>query len=295
MILFPDTEASADAVGSEIDRLQRAAAAGGEPPLIVAIDQEGGPVKRFVEAPPVRSPYDLGRSGRRADAVLEGRATGTFLRRLGVNVDLAPVLDVPASPDSVISFRAFGTTPEAVAQLGLGFAAGLERREVLATAKHFPGLGRSLVNTDLAPTEINASKTDLRRDLEPFEAAVRSGIPLVMVGLAAYPAYGGREPAALSPQVIQGLLRDRLGYRGLVITDDLGAGAITAGHSADEAAVDAARAGADLLLYARQRDPGVTAALAASAQRGRIPVADLRRSCVRVIDLRRSLAATSVP
>jgi beta-N-acetylhexosaminidase len=288
VILFPDVAADADDVASEIERLQSVATADGSPPLIVAIDQEGGPVKRFVEAPPTRSPYDLGRSGTPADARLEGRATGNFLRELGANVDLAPVLDVPASPDSVISLRAFGPDASTVERLGLGFAEGLELEGVVATAKHFPGLGRSFVNTDLAPSEIGVSRLELQRDLAPFEAAIEAEIGMVMVGIASYPAYGPG-PAALSPRVIEDLLRERLGYDGVVITDDLGAGALSAEYSASEAAIGATAAGADLLLFAGEQNPPVVEPLVRATQRGRIDLGSLRDSCARVAALRESV------
>jgi beta-N-acetylhexosaminidase len=288
VILFPDTSAVAEDVAAEIAILQEAATASGGPPLVVAIDQEGGPVKRFVEQPPTRSPYDLGQTGTAADAKLEGRATGNFLRELGANVDLAPVLDVPSSPDAVIAFRAFGSDVRTVEQLGLAFADGLEQEGVVATAKHFPGLGRSLVNTDLAPARIDASRLELQRDLAPFEAAVEDEIGMVMVGLAVYPAYGPG-PAALSEPVIDGLLRRRLGYQGVVITDDLGAGAISTETPAAEAAIEAAAAGADLLLFAGEPDPRVLGALVRATERGSIDLGALQASCVRIVALREGL------
>jgi beta-N-acetylhexosaminidase len=287
VVLFPDLSAVAEDVEREIELLQQSATSEGGPPLIVAIDQEGGPVKRFVEEAPSRSPYDLGLSGTPADALLEGRATGNFLRKLGANVNLAPVLDVPASPDSAMSLRAFGTDPGTVEELGLAFARGLEREDVVATAKHFPGLGRSLLNTDLSPSEITASRLELQRDLAPFEAAIEEDIGMVMVGVATYSAYG-TEPAALSPSVIQGLLRDRLGYRGVVITDDLGAAGVSTAYGTTEAAIEAAAAGADLLLFA-EPDPGVVSGLVRATERGRIDLGLLRDSCARIMALRGTL------
>jgi beta-N-acetylhexosaminidase len=290
VILFPDISAVVEDVESEIELLQQSATSEGGPPLIVAIDQEGGPVKRFVEEAPTRSPYDLGLSGTPADALLEGRATGNFLRKLGANVNLAPVLDVPASPDSVMSLRAFGTDPATVERLGLAFARGLEREDVVATAKHFPGLGRSLLNTDLSPSEITASRLELQRDLAPFEAAIEEDIGMVMVGIATYTAYGG-EPAALSAPVIQGLLRDRLGYRGVVITDDLGAAGVSTAYETTEAAIAAAAAGVDLLLFAGEPDPQVVPGLVRATQRGRIDLGLLRDSCARLLALRETLSS----
>ncbi len=289
VIVFPAVGVEAERIKAGIRDLQKAAEEGGQPPLIVATDQEGGPVKRFTSDPPLRSPYDLGRSGDAPDARLEGQATGTFLRKTGINTDLAPVLDVPAGPDAVIASRSFGTTAEGVTRTGLAFAAGLGQERVLATAKHFPGFGRSLLNTDFSPSEIDASRNELREDLAPFRAAIEQRIPLVMVGSAAYPALGPNGPAALQPEIAQGLLRDRLGFDGVSITDDLQAGALSATLDSGEAAEQAARAGMDLLLFATDSAPGVHERLARALGLARLDAERARESCVRVVQLREGL------
>jgi beta-N-acetylhexosaminidase len=293
VILFPATDplsgqVDVRSVRASIERLQRLAIRAGQPRLLVATDQEGGIVKRFPDGPPNRAPSELAAGGRPAAARSEGRATGRYLRSVGVNVDLAPVLDL-AGPGSVIASRSFGPDPQSVARLGLAFAAGLHDEGVAATAKHFPGLGRSTLNTDTAPSAIDATREELSVDLQPFQAAAQSGIDLIMVGLASYPAYGVRGPAALSERVIDGLLRQRLGYGGVVITDDLDAGAVSA--SPGRAAVDAAAAGADILLFALDRDPPVLDALTHAIRTGEIRPAALRASCARLIALRESLGA----
>jgi beta-N-acetylhexosaminidase len=292
VILFP----TVDPVSGEVDvgslrasvrRLQAVAQRAHEPPLLVATDQEGGTVKRFPAGPPGRAPADLETP---ASAHREGAATGRYLRGVGVNVDLAPVLDL-AHPGSAMGSRSFGPDPAAVSRLGSAFAAGLQDQGVAATAKHFPGLGRSAISTDESSSAIDASRADLRSDLQPFEAAADAGVDLVMVGLASYPAYGAQGPAALSRPVVQGLLRGRLGYEGVVITDDLGAGALT--ESAPRAAVTATAAGADVLLFALERNPRVLDALTGAVRRGQINAADLRSSCARLIALRESVSAGS--
>lgn len=289
VIVFPGEGAKEERIKAGLRQLQKAAAAGGQPPLLVATDQEGGPVKRFVTRPPLRSPYDLGRDGDLADSRLEGQATGTFLRRTGINTDLAPVLDVPTGPDSVISFRSWGKDAETVARLGLAFAEGLGQEGVLATAKHFPGLGRSLLNTDFSPSEIDASRGELREDLAPFRDAIAQDIPLVMVGSAVYPALGAREPAALSSVIADRLLRGRMGFEGVSITDDLQAGAISATHTAEEAAERAAAAGVDLLLFATDSAPDVHERLTRALTLAKLDRERARGSCVRVVDLREGL------
>ena len=289
VIVFPSVGVEQEQITAGLRALQKAAEAGDQPPLIVATDQEGGPVKRFTNDPPLRSPYDLGRTGDAPDARLEGQATGTFLRKVGINTDLAPVLDVPATPDAVIAFRSFGSTAEDVTQKGLAFATGLGQEGVLATAKHFPGLGRSLLNTDFSPSEIDASREDLREDLAPFRAAIKQGIPLVMVGSAAYPALGPNGPAVLQPEIAQGLLRDQLGFEGVSITDDLQAGALATTLDTGEAAERAAGAGMDLLLFATDSAPEVHERLTRALGLARLDSEQARESCVRVVELRESL------
>ena len=231
--------------------------AGEQPPLIVATDQEGGFVKRFPEAPPLRAPIELALAPDEGSARLEGRATGTFLLGLGINTNLAPVLDVPASSDAVISDRAFGESAQVVSSLGLAFADGLAKEGAMATAKHFPGLGRSVLNTDFAPSAITASRQELAQDLRPFEAAIADDIPLIMLAIASYPQIGAKGPAALERSIATRLLRTQLGYEGVSITDDLGAEAVAASFSEQEAAERAAAAGTDLLLFAGSSAPKV--------------------------------------
>jgi beta-N-acetylhexosaminidase len=289
VIVFPGEGAEGERIESGLGALQRAAREGGQPPLIVATDQEGGPVKRFAAAPPQRSPYDLGRGGEPTEARLEGAATGAFLRRLGINTDLAPVLDVPAAPEAIISLRSWGDDPTTVSRFGLAFAAGLESAGVLATAKHFPGLGRSLLNTDFASSQIDASRRDLREDLAPFEEAISQGIPLIMVGSAAYPALGADGPAVLSPRIVQGLLRDRLGFRGVSISDDLQATAIASLHDTADAAEEAAAAGVDLLLFATDSAPEAHDRLTRALASARLDREQARASCIRVAEMRDGL------
>ena len=289
VIVFPGEGLTEERIRTGLRKLQRAAASGGQPPLVIATDQEGGPVARFPEGPPLRAPLDLGRSGDVADSRLEGQATGNFLRKLGINTDLAPVLDVPASPDAAISLRAFGRNANDVARLGLAFASGLGQERVLATAKHFPGLGRSQLNTDFSPSRIDASRRELRDDLRPFRAAIADGIPLVMIANAAYPALGSDGPAALSRGVVTGLLRERLGFGGVAISDDLEAGAISASLDAPEAGEQAAAAGVDLLLFATTAAPRVHERLARALALERLSLESARESCARVVALRQGL------
>lgn len=293
VIVFPGDGDSEGDIRRGLRRLQDAAEAGGHPPLLVSTDQEGGFVKRFPEAPPLRAPSELALDPDPADARLEGRATGSFLAGLGINTDLAPVLDVPSSSDAVIAFRAFGETTRQVRSLGLAFAEGLAKEGVLATAKHFPGFGRSVLNTDFSPSEINATRRELGEDLRPFEAAIAQGLPLVMIGVASYPKIGAKGPAALERQVATRLLRTQLGFEGVSISDDLGAEAVAASHGELEAAERAAEAGTDLLLFARSAAPGVLERLQRSLSTGALDRESAQASCARVVELRDGLGEAS--
>jgi beta-N-acetylhexosaminidase len=242
----------ANKVKADINTLQQAASAGDSPPLLVMIDQEGGDVKRLPQGPPNASPAQLGKSGDEGQSHDQGMATGTYLRGLGLNVDLAPVLDVshPNTADTIKS-RTFGSDPAVVTKVGVAFAQGLQDGGVVATPKHFPGLGRATVNPDDNPVTIAATSQQLQNDLEPFKGAIEAGAKMVMVSTASYPTLGSEKQAALSAGIVSGLLRNQLGFDGVVITDDLDAPAITDTTSPVVAASSAIKAGDDLLLYGR--------------------------------------------
>jgi beta-N-acetylhexosaminidase len=170
--------------------------------------------------------------------------TAEDLAVAGVNVNLAPVADV-AQPGSVMAGRAFATdVPENV----VAASRELLDAEVMPTVKHFPGFGRATENTDDAPVTVSASRDELETDLEPFRAAIEADVPLVMASHALYPALDADYIASQSPAILQDLLRDELGFDGVVITDSLEAEAVLARSSVEVAAERSLAAGADLLL-----------------------------------------------
>jgi beta-N-acetylhexosaminidase len=287
VILFPDNVGSRARLSSLTGRLRQAASAGGAPGFVIAVDQEGGPVKRLQAGPPSQAPAQISSA---QTALAEGAATGRYLAGLGVNVDLAPVLDVRV-PGSFIASRAFAATPAGVTTLGNAFASGLQQSGVAATAKHFPGLGHATVNTDNGPSVVGASRAVLDAGLAPFSRAAEDGIGLVMMSNATYPAYGPG-PAVLSTAVVQGQLRGRLGFGGVIVSDDLEAGAIRAVISPAGASVAAAKAGVDMLLLARsEASYGVAyQALLAAARDGRLPRAALEQSYQRIQQLQSQYA-----
>jgi beta-N-acetylhexosaminidase len=291
VILFPPPGAEPGATLREVERLQRAAADGGNPPLLVAIDQEGGSVKRLPDGPPRLSPSELGAQGDPEAATAEGAATARYLTRFGVNVDLAPVLDVPVIASFVAS-RAFGTKPRTVTEIGVAFADGLAAGGVAATAKHFPGLGLATLDTDITESVVDAPLRRLEAGLEPFRAAVSSGVALVMTSNAVYPEIDVEAPASLSQPVIEGQLREELGFEGVVITDDLLAGSIQDELSPPQAAVQAATAGADVLLFAKATNPAaIQRRLLSAAESGELSGDSLEQSYARIVALKESIAS----
>jgi len=291
VILFADNIGGRGSTGRLIGELQGIERPGDlAMPLAVMVDQEGGLVER-VPGPPATSAAEMGERGAEY-ARGQGAATAASLAALGINVDLAPVLDV-ARPGSAIADegRSFGATPQQVIDVGVGgFAAGLSDGGVLATAKHFPGLGGAEVNTDEAAQEIALSRARLRAvDEAPFGAFVDSGGELVMLSLATYTAFSDR-PAAFTRSIAMGELRRRLGFEGVTITDSLDAVAATGFGERGRVAVAAAGAGSDLLVYgdwrsAREAGRALRRRLAA----GELDRADFETSVERVLELRRGL------
>jgi beta-N-acetylhexosaminidase len=247
LIAFPR---DAPTLTADIREAQAAAKQGGNPPLLVMIDQEGGDVKRLPEGPPDVSPQQLGTAGDEGESKDQGQNTGQYLKGLGVNVDLAPVLDVSQpSTARTIASRTFGSDPDVVSSVGVAFAQGLQDGGVVSSPKHFPGLGRATASTDERPVSVAATSDQMQSDLAPFKAAVDGGVDMMMVSTASYPtALNSKDPAALSPNIVNGLLRDQYGFDGAVITDDLDAPSLEG--SAGAIAAQALRAGDDLLLYA---------------------------------------------
>ena len=223
--------------------LQRAACTRGEP-LLVALDQEGGGVKRLAWAPPTEAPADMTSP---SDAHAQAAGAAAALRRSGVDIDLAPVVDTPSSPDNFLGARAFSRNRRWNAAMGKAFVGGLQQNGVAATAKHFPGLGLAGGNTDKGRITITASKAKIEPGLLPFQAAINAGVKLVMVNTAIYPHLdASRKPAAFSSKIIDGILRQQLGFRGVTVTDSLTSPAPAAIR---HAATKAMLAGSDLLIW----------------------------------------------
>jgi beta-N-acetylhexosaminidase len=293
IILFGRNVTTATALRTLTRQLRDAASAGGQLPLLIAVDQEGGSIKRIPWAPPTMSPPQMGADGRTSTARSQGAATGAALADLGINVDLAPVADVPAFSSSFINKqgRAFSFNPAVVSALTNAFAEGLESENVLPTMKHFPGLGYATKNTDDYVVTITAARTALAPGLQPYQAAVANHLPIVMLSNATYTAYDGSNAAGWSAKIGTTLLRTDLGFHGVTMTDSLDGTAKARGVSTASLAVRAARAGTDLiLLTGSQASSGeVFDALYQAAKAGTISRASLTTSYDRIRDLKAGL------
>jgi beta-N-acetylhexosaminidase len=209
---------------------------------LVMVDQEGGQIRAVGFAGPAAGQPEQGTP---ADVRRTAAATGRQLRRAGVNVNLAPVADVPAGAAPVMGFRSFAGTPSGIAARTRAAVEGLRSNGVAATPKHFPGLGRAQVNTDDASAVVSGPLT---ADLVPFRAAVEAKAPLIMLSHALYPAVDPNRIASQSRKVVTGLLRERLGYDGVIVTDSIEAQAVLDRAGVARAAERSLRAGADLIL-----------------------------------------------
>jgi beta-N-acetylhexosaminidase len=201
-----------------------------QPPLFISIDQEGGPVARL-PSPFAQFPGNPSMKST-DDARHFASVTAWELLMAGINMNLAPVLDVsPQNMESIMVKRTFGHDPEWVSALGVEVIRHLQKGGVMAVAKHFPGIGRTVVDSHMDLPVMNADMEDLQAfDLVPFAAAIQEGVAGVMLSHILYPEIDPDWPASLSPRIAKTLLREHMGFDGLVITDDLDMGAVKKHH-----------------------------------------------------------------
>jgi beta-N-acetylhexosaminidase len=258
----------------ELNRALHRAAPDGTPSL-VAVDQEGGLVQR-VRAPATRWPPMLAHDGLTTpdDAQMAeqvGRAMGLELRALGFDIDFAPVLDVHTNPaNPIIGERAFGVVAETAARRALAFARGLDDAGVLACGKHFPGHGDTSTDSHLELPRIDHGWDRLETvELLPFARAAQAKLPMIMTAHVVFAAIDATRPATLSAAVVTGLLRGKLGYKGVVVSDDLDMNAIVSHGGVGPAAVAAIHAGCDALLVCQRAEHQAAAeeSLAREAER----------------------------
>lgn len=257
-----------------------------EAPLLVSVDQEGGLVQRIRE-PGTRWPDMLAvgaGSAERTEAI--GHALGRELAVLGIGWDFAPVLDVHTNPQNpVIGSRAFGTTPERVSEQALAFWRGLRRAGVLGCGKHFPGHGDTRSDSHLELPVVEHSEERLRAvELAPFARAIQEGCQALMTAHVRYPAWDATWPATLSPRIVNGILRNELGFDGLVVSDDLGMQAVAATWPIEEIVVQGLLAGVDgfLIREPEERQRAAHRALVAAAEHSAQVRARVEQSAARM-------------
>jgi beta-N-acetylhexosaminidase len=282
----------ANRLGAGLDDAARAA--GTVPPLVVAY-QPGGEGSAFPGLPPRAAP-DLGKDGRPADAEREAAHAALALKHRHVSMTLAPMADV-ASPEGPNQDVLFGDNPRLVARMTAAAVHGYRRGGVIAAVGHFPGQGAASGDPDSVTATVGLALGDLRaRDLRPLRAVARTA-PVMVVSNAVFAAYDGVTPAVLLPDVVDGLLRHGLGYKGVVMTDDLVSAAPVLGQSIGRSAVEAVRAGSDLLYVsgdAGDQERAYRAVLTA-VRRGTISRARLRASVDRVLALKRRYGLLAPP
>jgi beta-N-acetylhexosaminidase len=280
VILFARNVQSKTQVAALTDALQAAAPYG----VIISIDQEGGTVARLREGF-TESPGAMALAcAEAAEALTErvSRVLAEELRALGIHWTYAPVVDISYNAENPsVGTRSFGSDPARVARLGAAAVRGFQSAGIAASAKHFPGLGDTPIDTHLAlPALDTPVETLLKRDLDPYRAAIAAGVASVMLTHVMYTALDAEYPATLSPVVAQRLLRGELAYDGVVSTDCLEMQAITNHYGPGETAVLVALAGIDAVLFShtRARQEAAYAGLLDAARSGRLPLARIEEA-----------------
>ena len=246
LILFSRNVESPDQLSVLCRKIKECAVENGSPPVFISIDQEGGPVARLKEPFTVFPGNPSIKTDEQADRY--ARTVSRELKSVGINMNLAPVLDVAGDiKDSVMKDRAFEKDTATVSRLGKRIITGMQQNGIMAVGKHFPGIGRSSVDSHFDLPVVDADRQALfSRDLPPFREAVKAEAAGIMPGHILYPQIDPHWQASLSEIIIKGLLRENLGYKGLVITDDLDMKAVT--HDIDTCAERILRSDVDIAL-----------------------------------------------
>jgi beta-N-acetylhexosaminidase len=298
VIFFSGNISSQAQISGVITQLRQAAAQSPvHAPLLLMTDQEGGQVRRLPGAPAM-SEKQIGQSSNpEARASAAGTGAARNLSDVGMNMNLAPVLDVYRTPDDFDDQfgRSYSTNPSTVNTLGKDFVSAQQQAGVAATAKHFPGLGAASAkeNTDERPVTLTVPLDTLRGvDEAAYPGSIAAGVKALMLSWAVYPSLDPKLPAGLSPTIINQELRGRLGFHGVTVTDALEAGALNAFGTTSQRAVTAAGAGMDLILCSTQ-DPTqgdqAAAALSGAVTSGRLDPSIFDDSVERVLAMRDTL------
>lgn len=298
VLYFGDNLTSFAQVQELSAQLQEAAREEGMPPLFIAADQEGGIVTRFpVDMVTVASAMAVGAL---PDDVIRKNAkiTARQLRAVGINTNFAPTIDINSNPlNPVIRTRSFGEDVETVTRAGLASIAGIIDENVMPTVKHFPGHGNTQIDSHHGLPVIETSIEDLHKvELAPFKAAIAAGVPAIMTAHIRFPALDDL-PATLSKRILTGLLRDELGYTGLIYTDSMCMDAITRGWGVGEASILAKEAGVDVLESSEGPEMLAErhAALVDAVESGRLCVDTFTSTMRRLEDMRFQFDVSATP
>lgn len=262
-------------------------------PLFISVDQEGGKVVRLREGVTVfPGNMALGATNDLSLSQVAGHITGKELRALGINMNMAPSLDVNNNAKNpIIGVRSFGQDPQKTAEMAIAHLQGYQEGKVLTVVKHFPGHGDTTLDSHIDVPTVPHEMTRLEQvELVPFKKAIAKGVDAVMSAHITFPAIDDRKglPGTLSPKVLTGLLRERLGYDGVIMTDDMEMGAIVENFGSDDATLQAVKAGADIILVAHDwtRQKKSIEALKQAVQKGEISEKRIDQSVRRILKLK---------
>lgn len=269
-------------------------------PLFLCVDEEGGRVSRMpAEITDLPSAYTFGNSSNSSLLTELGRVLGAECGAFGLNLDFAPVMDVFSNPNNtVIGDRSYSSDPETAAWAAALVAGGLRDSGTIAAGKHFPGHGDTAADSHTELPVIDKTRGEWEQsDAVPFRKAIQSGVPVIMVGHILMSSLDAENPASLSHTVVTGVLREQMGFDGVVCTDDLTMGAISDAYGIGEAAVRAVEAGCDLLLICHEAENLKTAydALLHAVDSGRISEERLNESVLRILSLKAEYGLTNEP
>ncbi|MBE7680567.1 glycoside hydrolase family 3 N-terminal domain-containing protein [Paenibacillus sp. P13VS] len=271
----------------------------GDIPMFLGIDQEGGVIKRIPGGTNLPGQMALGATGDSALAEAAGLLTGEELKALGLNINFAPVLDINSNPDNpIIGMRSFSSDADLVTRLGLATITGLRQSGVIAAVKHFPGHGDTMVDSHLGLPVLTHNRERLDSvELKPFQAAIENGVEMIMTAHIAFPAIDNEQvtslkdgqrvpvPATLSKKVLNGLLREELGYEGIIISDAFTMDGIAEHFGEDQAVERAVNAGVDIILMP-QNSAAAHQTLVNAVKNGTIPIETIHASVERILELK---------
>jgi beta-N-acetylhexosaminidase len=305
VILFAENMISTEQTVLLTDGLQQSSP---HIPLLLTTDQEGGMVTRLPTGTNLPGNMAVGASRSLKNAYISGKIIGKELAALGINANLSPVLDVNINPNNpVIGVRSYSSNPDLCARLGMQTIKGLQRQRTIATAKHFPGHGDTAIDSHYGLPLVPYDEKRLRSvELYPFQKAIAAGVDMIMTAHIQFPAFDDTTykskkdgqniivPATLSPKIIQGLLRNDLGFDGVVITDALSMKAISDNFGQEEAVIMAIKAGVDIALMpanvtSLDTEKGLASvfhAIFTAVKKGEIPLTQINQAVTRILTLK---------